>query len=142
MERIELKEEIKDKRISKELLFKIISDIPKYPEFVPGYKKVKVLEKRDDYIKVKIYPTLPISPFIMEANLIYPEKVKFRLIEGPMDVFEGEWEISDNEIKFFVNYYVKNWLKRKLIYKFIKLSCNDILYSFKLRAKKILKEEK
>ncbi len=41
------------------------------------------------------------------------------------------------EITFFVNYYMKSWLKRKLVYKFVKISCNDILYSFKMRAKKM-----
>ncbi len=137
MERIELKANFNREEIPEELIFNVIANIPEYPEFVPGYKKVEVLEKREDYIKVKIYPTIPIPPMVMEAQFYYPEKIKFRMIEGPLDVFEGEWEISDNEIKFYVNYYVKNWLKRKLIYKFVKMSCDDIVYSFKLRAKKL-----
>ncbi len=137
MERIELNEKYDRNEILKEEIFNVISNIPEYPEFVPGYKKVEVLEKKDNYIKVKIIPTLPIPSMIMEAYFEYPEKIKFKLLEGPLDVFEGEWEIKDNEIKFFVDYFVKNWLKRKLIYKFVKMSCNDIIYSFKLRAKKI-----
>lgn len=137
MERIELKEKFNKNEISKEAIFHVISNIPEYPEFVPGYKKVEIIEKREDYIKVKIIPTIPIQPMIMEAFFEYPEKIKFKLVEGPLDVFEGEWTIKDDEIDFYVDYYVKNWLKRKLIYKFVKMSCNDIVYSFKMRAKKL-----
>ena len=137
MERIELKTEYSSSEISKKLIFNIIADIPKYPEFVPGYKKVEVIEKKENYIKVKIFPTIPIQPMIMEAYFYPYEKIKFKLVEGPLDIFEGEWNIKDNEITFFVNYYMKSWLKRKLVYKFVKISCNDILYSFKMRAKKI-----
>ncbi len=140
MEKIELKADFDENEIPRELLFEIIADIPKYPEFVPGYKRVEVLEKRENYIKVKIFPTIPISPMIMEADLIKPDTVKFRLIEGPLDVFEGEWKIEKEKIYFNVIYYVKSWLKRKLVYKFVKMSCDDILYSFKLRAKKLLKK--
>ncbi len=137
MEKIKLKEEYNPEEITKEQIFNVISNIPDYPEFVPGYKKVEVLEKKENYIKVKIIPTIPIPPLTMEAFFEYPYKVKFKMIDGPLDTFKGEWEIKDNEIKFYVEYYVKSWIKRKLIYKFVKMSCNDIIYSFKMRAKKL-----
>lgn len=137
MEKIKLKEEYNPEEITKEQIFNVISNIPDYPEFVPGYKKVEVLEKKENYIKVKIIPTIPIPPLTMEAFFEYPYKVKFNMIDGPLDTFKGEWEIKDNEIKFYVEYYVKSWIKRKLIYKFVKMSCNDIIYSFKMRAKKL-----
>ena len=142
MERIELEEKLNDPNLTREKIFKVIADIPSYPEFVPGYKKVEVLEKRKDYIKVRIIPTIPISPMIMEAKFYYPEKIKFKLLEGPLDIFEGEWHLYDDKVKFYVNYFVKSWLKRKLIYKFVKMSCNDIVYSFKLRTKRLLSEGK
>ncbi len=137
MEKIKLKEEYNPEEITKEQIFNVIANIPDYPEFVPGYKKVEVLEKKENYIKVKIIPTIPIPPLTMEAFFEYPYKVKFNMIDGPLDTFKGEWEIKDNEIKFYVEYYVKSWIKRKLIYKFVKMSCNDIIYSFKMRAKKL-----
>ncbi len=137
MEKIKLKEEYNPEEITKEQIFNVIANIPNYPEFVPGYKKVEVLEKKENYIKVKIIPTIPIPPLTMEAFFEYPYKVKFNMIDGPLDTFKGEWEIKDNEIKFYVEYYVKSWIKRKLIYKFVKMSCNDIIYSFKMRAKKL-----
>ncbi len=137
MEKIKIKEEYNPEEITKEQIFNVIANIPDYPEFVPGYKKVEVLEKKENYIKVKIIPTIPIPPLTMEAFFEYPYKVKFNMIDGPLDTFKGEWEIKDNEIKFYVEYYVKSWIKRKLIYKFVKMSCNDIIYSFKMRAKKL-----
>ncbi len=137
MERIELKEEFNPEEITREQIFNVIANIPDYPEFVPGYKIVEVLEKRDDYIKVKIIPTIPIQPLIMEAFFDFPNKVKFNMVDGPLDIFKGEWRIENNKINFYVEYYVKNWLKRKLIYKFVKMSCNDIVHSFKMRAKKL-----
>ena len=139
MENLNLSDSI---NISQEVAFKIISSIELYPEFVPGYKKVNLIDKSNLYIKAEIVPTIPIKNILMEANLEFPEYIKFRQISGPLDVFEGVWHlISLNEgvvkIDFNLQYFVKNFILRKLVYKFIKISFNDIITAFKIRAEQL-----
>ena len=138
MEHLNLSEILK---IDIEKIFNIISSVELYPEFVPGYKEAKLLEKRKDYIKAHIIPTIPVKDIVMEAHLFFPEKILFRQLTGPLDVFEGEWVLNiENEystkIDFHLKYHVKNFFLRKLVYKFVRMSFNDILTSFKIRGKK------
>ncbi len=139
MEKLNLSDYI---AINQEKAFEIISSVELYPEFVPGYKKVDLIEKNDKYIKAVIIPTIPIKEILMEAELEFPEFIKFKQIKGPLDTFEGIWhivKIDENLVKvdFSLKYYVKNFLLRKLVYKFIKISFNDIITSFKIRAERL-----
>jgi ribosome-associated toxin RatA of RatAB toxin-antitoxin module len=139
MERLNLSDYIK---INQEKAFKIISAIDLYPEYVPGYKKVKLLEKTEKYIKADITPTIPIKNILMEAHLKPYEFINFKQITGPLDTFEGIWhivKINDNLVKvdFSLKYYVKNFILRKLVYKFVKISFKDIITSFKIRAEQL-----
>ena len=126
-----------------EKAFNIISSVDLYPEFVPGYKKVDLLEKTDKYIKADITPTIPIKNIIMEAFLDFPHKIEFRQIKGPLDVFEGVWSLTETcakdliKIDFFLKYYVRNFILRKLVYKFVQISFNDIITSFKIRSREV-----
>ncbi len=128
--------------INIEKAFKIISSIELYPKFVPGYKDVNLLEKKDDYIKAVIVPSIPIKNIVMEAKLTFPEKISFTQIEGPVDIFKGEWQLHEinynsTKIDFQLEYYVKKFLIRQLVYKFIKVSFKDIISSFKIMAKRV-----
>ena len=126
-----------------ETAFNIISSVELYPEFVPGYRKVKLLEKTDKYIKADITPTIPIKNIVMEAYMEFPHKIEFKQVKGPLDIFEGVWTLKKTEDKdviqvdFLLQYYVKNFIIRKLVYKFIKISFNDIITSFKIRSRQI-----
>ena len=126
-----------------EKAFNIISSVHLYPEFVPGYKKVELLEKTEKYIKADITPSIPIKNIVMEAFLDFPYKIQFKQVKGPLDVFEGIWNLKETNVKhvikvdFSLKYYVKNFLIRKLVYKFIKISFNDIITSFKIRSRQI-----
>ena len=131
------------KNITMKKAFDIISSVESYPEFVPGYKKVELLEKREDYIKADIMPTVPVKNIIMEAFLEFPNKIEFRQLDGPLDIFEGVWRLSNEEdenvvkVDFYLKYYVKNFILRQLVYKFIKMSFKDIITSFKIRGRQI-----
>ncbi len=139
MEKLSLSDTMK---MNAEKAFTVISSIEKYPQFVPGYRQVQLLEKNDKYIKAEIVPTIPVKNILMEAYLKFPEKITFTQIRGPLDVFQGEWiltSLNENSTKidFELKYYVKNFLLRKIIYKFIKMSFKDIISSFKIMAKHV-----
>jgi ribosome-associated toxin RatA of RatAB toxin-antitoxin module len=139
METLLLSDELK---ICRKDAFKIISSIENYPDFVPGYRDVKLLEKNDEYIKAEIVPSIPVKNILMEAHLRFPEKILFAQIQGPLDVFAGEWTLTSvneavTKIDFKLEYYVKNFFMRKLIYKFVKMSFQDIIVAFKIMAKKL-----
>ncbi len=139
MENLNLSDYIK---INQKKAFEIIYRIDLYPEFVPGYKHVRLIEKRETYLKVEITPTIPIKNIVMEALLTPYETIKFNQISGPLDTFKGIWHIEEVEkevvkVDFFLQYYVKNFLLRKLVYKFVKISFKDIIAAFKIRAEQL-----
>ncbi|GEM_PF-7091364 len=122
--------------------FSIITDIEKYPEFVLGFKKVNVIERDELGVLVEIIPTIPIKNVIMRADFFPPDRVTFKQIEGPLSIFEGEWRFKEidpflTEVSFNLQYFVKNFIAQKLIYKFVDISFKDIIVSFRIRAKKL-----
>lgn len=89
---------------SAEQMFDLVNDVRRYPEFLQGCKATQVLNEGDDFIEA----TLTISKagvnqsFSTHNNLVRPERMEMRLLDGPFTRFEGIWRfqaLSDEACK-------------------------------------------
>lgn len=89
---------------SAQQMFDLINDIEAYPEFMTGCLAAELLEKSDTVLEAKL--TLGKSSFqqsfVTRNELLPPNKMTMRFVEGPFRFFEGHWQfqaLADNACK-------------------------------------------
>ncbi|MFP6844350.1 MAG: type II toxin-antitoxin system RatA family toxin [Thalassolituus sp.] len=87
-----------------EEMFDLVNDVRRYPEFLPGCQATEVLGEDDNFIEAR----LTISKaglqhsFSTHNDLVRPERMDIRLLEGPFSRFTGTWrfqKLSDEACK-------------------------------------------
>ena len=75
-------------------MFDLINDIESYPQFMSGCLAAEVLERSDTVVEARL--TLGKSgiqqSFVTRNELIVPELMVMRFVEGPFSSFEGRWQ--------------------------------------------------
>jgi ribosome-associated toxin RatA of RatAB toxin-antitoxin module len=78
------------------MVYRLINDIERYPEFVPGCAAARVLSSSD----VEIVATLSIKrgPLQMDFTtrnvLDAPNAIQLQLEDGPFDELRGSWQLT------------------------------------------------
>ena len=102
-----LKEEI-EINANQDIVFKVMLDLEKFPEFIEDVKKITILQnegnKRISEWEAEIDGLLFKW---QEEDIYYPQQYKltYKLIKGDLDKFEGYWEIiklNDNKSKLVI----------------------------------------
>jgi coenzyme Q-binding protein COQ10 len=102
-----LKEEI-EINANQDIVFKVMLDLEKFPEFMEDVKKITILQnegnKRISEWEAEIDGLLFKW---QEEDIYYPQEYKltYKLIKGDLDKFEGYWEIiklNDNKSKLVI----------------------------------------
>lgn len=87
-----------------EQMFTLVNDVRRYPEFLIGCEKTRVIAEGDDFIEAE----LTISKagvnqsFSTRNTLERPNKMEMRLLDGPFSRFHGIWHfdpLSDEACK-------------------------------------------
>ncbi|MGB9638655.1 MAG: type II toxin-antitoxin system RatA family toxin [bacterium] len=99
-----LKEEI-EIDANADIVFKVMLDLEKFPEFMEDVKKITILEENENR-RISEWES-EIDGLVFkwqEEDLYYPQEYKltYRLIKGDLDKFEGYWQViklSENKSK-------------------------------------------
>jgi ribosome-associated toxin RatA of RatAB toxin-antitoxin module len=129
---------------SAEQMFDLVNDVRRYPEFLQGCKATEVLNEADDFIEA----TLTISKagvnqsFSTHNNLVRPERMEMRLLDGPFTRFEGIWRfqaLSDEACKVSLDmeFEMANKLAGAAMGAVFKQVAGMMVDSFVKRAKEI-----
>jgi len=102
-----LKEEI-EINANQDIVFKVMLDLEKFPEFMEDVKKITILQ--DEGNKRISEWEAEIDGLLFkwqEEDIYYPQEYKltYKLIKGDLDKFEGYWEIiklNDNKSKLVI----------------------------------------
>jgi ribosome-associated toxin RatA of RatAB toxin-antitoxin module len=102
-----LKEEI-EINANQDIVFKVMLDLEKFPEFMEDVKKITILQ--DEGNKRVSEWEAEIDGLLFkwqEEDIYYPQEYKltYKLIKGDLDKFEGYWEIiklNDNKSKLVI----------------------------------------
>lgn len=92
-----------------EKIWDILSNQENLPEFCPKFKKIKVLEKTDNYQKVEVAlkasPLLPLLKYTMTLDTSQKyKKVKFNRIDGCFSKLYGIYELEPCSGGTILNY--------------------------------------
>ena len=76
-------------------LFDLVADVERYPEFVPGWREVRVSLREPDRLLVEQRVSLGLGPgewhFLSEARLERPHAIGIRTIDAPFGELDIQW---------------------------------------------------
>lgn len=79
-----------------ERVFALIADIERYPQFVPGYLEARILERRQDYLKVEQQVGLgPLRQCFSSVALVKaPYHLHIQSQDGPFLSLNVDWRLE------------------------------------------------
>lgn len=129
-----------------EQMFDLVNDVRRYPEFLNGCEKTKVIAEGEDFIEAE----LTISKagvnqsFSTHNTLVRPQRMEMRLLDGPFSRFHGIWHfdaLSDEacKVSLDMDFEVGNRLTGVAMAAVFKQVANMMVDSFVKRAGEIYK---
>ena len=136
------------KHVSKypiELIYQLIVDVEKYPEFLPWCSAAKVKEKKSNHFIADLDITFKIisESYCSRVELKPPKnghaEINVSLISGPFKRLHNNWKLrkvenNQTEIEFFIDFEFKSSLLDKLISLMFYKACEKMLNAFEARA--------
>jgi ribosome-associated toxin RatA of RatAB toxin-antitoxin module len=129
---------------SAEQMFTLINDIAAYPSFMAGCVAAEVLTSSEQFIEARL--TLGKGgieqSFVTRNELLPPEQMIMRLVEGPFSYFEGRWSfqsLADNacKVQLHLEFSFKNPLLGLAVSKWLEDIASRQVESLCQRAEKI-----
>jgi ribosome-associated toxin RatA of RatAB toxin-antitoxin module len=123
------------------LLYRLVEEVERYPEFVPGCSSAQVLERAADHMlaRLAVRRGLLRTEFTTR-NLLDPGRsVHMHLVEGPFRVLEGHWSftpVASNgcRIEFALQFEFSNALKSALFEPLFEQTAASLVRAFAARA--------
>ena len=126
-----------DINIETPIIFDLINNVEKYPNFLPWCTKTEVTHESDNIIIGKIYITKSFIKWNFSTrNSIQKNKsINLSLIDGPFEELNGRWSFSpidqnNTKVSLEINYKFKNSIIELSIEPIFTTIMNSILKSF------------
>ncbi len=119
-----------------EKIYQTVADVEKYPEFLPGIKKVEV---NGDLVKMTVNMGPATVSWTSKATYDPNKSISFKLVEGPFKQLDGKWEFEPNgkmtKIKYMTDFELTLPIPgiNEIAAKAIEANTNAILEAFKKR---------
>ncbi len=127
-----------------EQLFDLVFDIERYPEFLPGWVKAKIIGQTDSLVHVRQTLGIPVlsQTFISTAEPERPSTLNIRSSDGPFDNLHIKWrfqpcETDRCEVKLEISVAMKGHLPGRLAAMLQDTVTMNILSRFATRARSI-----
>ena len=131
---------------SNKQMFDLISDVAKYPEFLPWCKSTNIYNKSEDtfYSDMEIGFKLINEIFTSKVTLVEEYKVFSEAISGPFKKMNNIWEInfiSDNEceINLTIEFEFKSFILQNIIGNLFEKASKKMITAFEERANDLYK---
>ncbi len=84
---------------SAEMMFDLVNDVDRYPEFLPHCRSARILEQRNDRVKatVELAKGALHKSFTTENRLLPPHRIEMHLVDGPFRHLHGAWTFTEQE---------------------------------------------
>ena len=130
---------------SKENLIKMVLDIEKYPDFVPGCINSKIYLKNDYQDKIEITADLTVGKSFFKETfrsiVIFnklTDSIHVTNLGGPLKHLENKWFFrrkgNNSEVEFHVDFELKNKILNLLMIKSFDIGLKKIAQAFEKRA--------
>src|ERR1700722_18336776 len=124
-----------------DMLYQLVEDVERYPEFVPGCTLAQVLERGDNEMVARLAVRRgPLRTEFTTRNQLDPGRgVHMHLIEGPFRVLEGQWSftpVASNgcRIQLSLRFQFSNALKSALFDPLFEETAASLVRAFVARA--------
>ncbi|MBA2780328.1 type II toxin-antitoxin system RatA family toxin [Billgrantia kenyensis] len=74
-------------------MFELVNDFERYPEFLPGCRRARLLERDDSHLigEMTLGRAGIEQSFTTRNDLIEPERIEMSLVSGPFKRLRGRW---------------------------------------------------
>jgi coenzyme Q-binding protein COQ10 len=118
-------------------VFKLISDIEAYPEFIPWVVGARIIERNKEFllaellIKYKFFR----ASYTSKVQLIENEKIIVELEKGPFKYLLNQWVFEDGNLEFILDFEFSSPLFADIISEKLEQYSDKIFDCFMQRAK-------
>ena len=126
------------------LLYRLVEEVERYPEFVPGCTAAQVLERGDNQMiaRLAVRRGLLRTEFTTRNVLDPGHSVHMHLVQGPFRVLEGHWSfmpVASNgcRIEFSLRFEFSNALKSALFDPLFEQTAGSLVRAFAVRAQQL-----
>jgi ribosome-associated toxin RatA of RatAB toxin-antitoxin module len=123
------------------VLYQLVEQVERYPEFVPGCSVAQVLERSGNQMlaRLAVRRGLLRTEFTTRNVLDPSRSVHMQLVEGPFRVLEGHWSftpVASNgcRIEFALRFEFSNALKSALFEPLFEETAGSLVRAFATRA--------
>jgi len=130
----------------RDVLFNLVTDIERYPDFVPGINKIVICEKLNNQNLTIASVTFGKAPLVFEYKckivIDSPNRVTVTAIDGPFNHLISEWIFTENHnggtiVSFNIDFQLKNKFLAKIADPLLEKASLSTIEAFSERAKKI-----
>ena len=126
------------------MLYQLVEDVERYPEFVPGCTSAHVLERGEHEMVARLAVRRgPLRTEFTTRNRLDPGRgVHMHLVEGPFRVLEGQWSfapVASNgcRIQLSLRFQFSNALKSALFDPLFEETAASLVRAFVARAQSL-----
>jgi ribosome-associated toxin RatA of RatAB toxin-antitoxin module len=126
------------------VMYRLVDDIERYPEFIPGCTSAEVLERSEQQVVARLAVQRgPLRTQFTTRNRLDPGRsVQMQLVEGPFKVLEGSWNFSPVasngcRIEFKLRFQFSNALKSALFEPLFEDAQAELVRAFVARAQSL-----
>jgi ribosome-associated toxin RatA of RatAB toxin-antitoxin module len=123
------------------VLYRLVDDIERYPEFVPGCTAAQVLQRSAQEVVARLAVRRgPLRTEFTTRNRLDPDRnIHMQLVEGPFKMLEGSWDftpVASNgcRIDFRLRFQFSNILKSALFEPLFEDAQSELVRAFVARA--------
>jgi ribosome-associated toxin RatA of RatAB toxin-antitoxin module len=127
-----------------ELLYRVVEEVERYPEFVPGCTLAQVLTRDGNTVVARLAVSRGLlSTEFTTRNIMDPNhSIHMQLVEGPFRVLQGHWSftpVASNgcRIEFALQFEFSNALKSALFEPLFEQTAASLLRAFVARAQSL-----
>ncbi len=129
---------------SPEVMYRLVDDIERYPEFVPGCSSAQVLARSSQEVVARLSVRRgPLRTQFTTRNRLDPgHSVQMQLVEGPFKVLEGSWTftpVASNgcRVEFKLRFQFASALKSALFEPLFEEAQAELVRAFVARAQSL-----
>ncbi len=126
------------------VMYRLVEEVERYPEFVPGCVAAEVLERREREMLARLTVRRgPLRTQFTTLNRLDPERsVEMQLVKGPFKVLEGAWRFSPVasngcRVEFNLRFQFANPLKSALFEPLFEQAQADLVRAFIAKAQSL-----
>lgn len=129
---------------SAERMYELVTDVSKYPEFLPWCGGVEIFEQSESVLEAKIHIKFKgLEQFFhTRNNNIRPTSIDMVFVDGPFKKFHGKWTFTPLredacKIEFQLHYEFENFVLEKVIGPVFGLIAGTFVDGFVKRADQV-----